>query len=44
MPDDEYVALLRPGAAAWNGWRVEHHEAPVEGADLAGPPSTTHNP
>src|SRR5271169_4378164 len=28
MPDDEHLAVLGRGAAAWNAWRAEHHEAP----------------
>jgi uncharacterized protein YjbI with pentapeptide repeats len=42
MPDDEHRAVLRRGVAAWNAWRVEHHEAPdlsragLSGLDLSG--------
>ena len=41
MPNDEHVALLRKGAAAWNAWR-ERDEAPdlsragLRGLDLSG--------
>ena len=40
MPSDEYVALIRKGAAAWNAWRND--EAPdlsragLRGLDLSG--------
>jgi len=42
MPNDEHVALLRRGAAAWNAWRAERDEAPdlsragLRGLDLSG--------
>jgi uncharacterized protein YjbI with pentapeptide repeats len=42
MPDDEHLAVLGRGAAAWNAWRAEHHEAPdlsragLRGLDLSG--------
>jgi uncharacterized protein YjbI with pentapeptide repeats len=42
MPDDEHLAVIRRGAAAWSAWRVEHHEAPdlsragLRGLDLSG--------
>ena len=41
MPSDEYVALIRKGAAAWNAWRNEQDEAPdlsragLRGLDLS---------
>jgi uncharacterized protein YjbI with pentapeptide repeats len=28
MPNDDHVALLKRGAAAWNAWRAEHDEMP----------------
>ena len=28
MPNNEHVALLQRGAAAWNAWRAEHGETP----------------
>ena len=42
MPNDEHVALLRRGAAAWNAWRTEQEEKPdlsqagLRGLDLSG--------
>ena len=42
MPNDEHVALLRRGAAAWNAWRAEREETPdlsragLRGLDLSG--------
>jgi uncharacterized protein YjbI with pentapeptide repeats len=42
MPNDEHVALLRRGAAAWNAWRAERDDAPdlsragLRGLDLSG--------
>jgi uncharacterized protein YjbI with pentapeptide repeats len=42
MANSEHVALLERGAAAWNAWRAEHHEAPdlsaaaLRGLDLSG--------
>jgi uncharacterized protein YjbI with pentapeptide repeats len=42
MPNDEHVAMLGRGAAAWNAWRVEHGETPnlsrasLRGLDLSG--------
>jgi len=41
MPENEYVALLGRGAAAWNAWRAEHGEVPdlseaaLRGLDLS---------
>ena len=28
MPNDEHVAMLARGAAAWNEWRADHDETP----------------
>jgi uncharacterized protein YjbI with pentapeptide repeats len=42
MPNDEHVAMLARGAAAWNGWRADHDETPdlsrvgLRGLDLSG--------
>jgi uncharacterized protein YjbI with pentapeptide repeats len=42
MPNDEHVAMLQRGAAAWNAWRAERDEAPdlsragLRGLDLSG--------
>jgi uncharacterized protein YjbI with pentapeptide repeats len=42
MPNDEHVAVLGRGAAAWNAWRTEQDEAPalsraaLRGFDLTG--------
>ncbi len=43
MANEELVARLKQGAQAWNAWRTEHREAPVDlsgaglrGLDLAG--------
>jgi uncharacterized protein YjbI with pentapeptide repeats len=42
MPNDEHVAMLRRGAAAWDAWRAEHDELPdlsragLRGLDLSG--------
>jgi len=42
MPNDEHVAMLARGAAAWNEWRAKHDEVPdlsragVRGLDLSG--------
>jgi uncharacterized protein YjbI with pentapeptide repeats len=42
MPNDEHVAMLGRGAAAWNAWRAEKGEAPdlsragLRGLDLSG--------
>ena len=38
MANEELVALLKQGAQAWNDWRAEHREAPVDlsGAALRG--------
>jgi uncharacterized protein YjbI with pentapeptide repeats len=37
MANDEHVALLRQGAAAWNAWRVDRDELPdLSGASLRG--------
>jgi uncharacterized protein YjbI with pentapeptide repeats len=42
MPNDEHVAILGRGAAAWNEWRAKHDDAPdlsragLRGFDLSG--------
>src|SRR5438445_7327128 len=42
MPNDDHIATLGRGAAAWNAWRAEHDEAPdlsrgaLRGLDLSG--------
>jgi uncharacterized protein YjbI with pentapeptide repeats len=42
MPNDQHVALLGQGRAAWNAWRVEQDEIPdlsqagLRGLDLSG--------
>ena len=42
MPNDEHVAMLGRGAAAWNAWRAEQNETPdlsragLRGLDLSG--------
>ena len=42
MPNDEHVAMLARGAAAWNEWRADHDETPdlsragLRGFDLIG--------
>jgi len=37
MPNDEHVAVLGRGAAAWNAWRAEHNGVPdLSGAALRG--------
>ena len=42
MPNDEHVAMLACGAAAWNEWRAKDDEAPdlsragLRGLDLSG--------
>ena len=42
MPNNQHLALLRCGPAAWNAWRAEHDEAPdlseagLRGLDLSG--------
>src|SRR5271156_3694203 len=42
MPNDEHVAMLGRGAAAWNEWRAEHDETPdlsqagLRGLDFSG--------
>ena len=42
MPNEEHVAMLRRGAAAWNAWRADHDELPdlsragLRGLDLSG--------
>ena len=42
MPNDDHIAVLRRGAAAWNAWRAEHGETPdlsqagLRGLDVSG--------
>ena len=42
MPNDDHVAMLGRGAAAWNAWRTAHRESPdlsragLRGLDLSG--------
>jgi len=42
MPNDEHVAMLGRGVAAWNEWRTKHDETPdlsragLRGLDLSG--------
>jgi uncharacterized protein YjbI with pentapeptide repeats len=37
MPNDEHIALLGRGAAAWNEWRTKHDGTPdLSGAGLRG--------
>jgi uncharacterized protein YjbI with pentapeptide repeats len=42
MPNDDHVAMVGRGAAAWNAWRAEHGESPnfsragLRGLDLSG--------
>jgi uncharacterized protein YjbI with pentapeptide repeats len=42
MPNDEHVAMLARGAAAWTEWRAKHDEVPdlsragLRGLDLSG--------
>src|SRR6201984_888238 len=42
MPNDEHVAMLGRGAAAWNEWRADRDETPdlsragLRGLDLSG--------
>ena len=42
MPNDEHLAVLQRGVAAWDAWRAEHDEAPdlsragLRGLDLSG--------
>jgi uncharacterized protein YjbI with pentapeptide repeats len=42
MPNDEHVAMVGRGAAAWNAWRAENGETPdlsragLRGLDLSG--------
>jgi hypothetical protein len=37
MPNDEHVAMLGHGAAAWNEWRAKHDQKPdLSGAGLRG--------
>ena len=42
MPNDDHIAVLRGGAAAWNAWRDENDEMPdlsqagLRGLDLSG--------
>ena len=42
MPNDDHVAMIGRGAAAWNAWRAEHGETPdlsqagLRGLDLSG--------